>query len=77
MFVLVHMQLQLGKYADTKPVKRFKRKCYAIYILVRRGVVGRERVGTAFLHLFHVLLKNEQGAVSKWLFFDALTHLFS
>jgi len=21
-----------------------------------RGVVGRERVGTAFLHLFHVLL---------------------
>jgi len=25
---------------------------------VTRGVVGRERVGTAFLHLFHVLLQD-------------------
>jgi len=44
---------------------------------LRQGCSGVERVGTAFLHLFHVLLWNELGAVLKWLFFDAFPHLFS
>jgi len=30
-----------------------------------RGVVARERVGRGFLHLFHVFLSNELGAVLK------------
>jgi len=30
------------------------------------GVVGQERVGSAFPHLFHVLLQNEFGTVLKW-----------
>jgi len=41
-----------------------------------RGVVGRERVGTAFPHLIHVLLWNEWDAVSKWLFFWMRSHTF-
>jgi len=38
--------------------------------------MGRERVGTAFPHLFQVLLQNELEAVLKWLFLDAFPHLF-
>jgi len=37
-----------------------------------RGVVGRERVGTAFPHLFHVFLQNEFEAAVKWSFLLAL-----
>jgi len=34
-------------------------------MLIIRVLVGRERVGTAFPHFFHVLLKNEFEAVKK------------
>ena len=45
--------------------------------LTIRGAVRRERVGTAFPHLFHVLLWNELEAVSKWLFSISLrSHIF-
>jgi len=37
-----------------------------------RGVVGRERVGTAFPHLFHVLLEYELEAVKNCLFFGCV-----
>ena len=36
------------------------------------GVMGRERVGTAFPHLFHVLFQNEFEAVSQLLFFGCV-----
>ena len=44
--------------------------------MVRRDVVGRESVGTAFPHLFHVLLQNESKAVLKWLCFWMRSHTF-
>jgi len=40
---------------------------------MNRGVVGRESVGTAFPYHFHVLLKTELEAVSKWLFFGCVS----
>jgi len=43
-----------------------------MYCVITRGVVGREGVGTAFPHLFHVLLQNELKAVLKWLFFGCV-----
>jgi len=43
---------------------------------VSRGVVWRERVGTAFPHLFHVLLQNESEAVLKRLFFGCVPKPF-
>jgi len=39
---------------------------------VVRGVVRRERVGTAFPHFFHVLLWKELKAVLKWLLFGCV-----
>ena len=38
--------------------------------------MGRERVGTAFRHLFHVLLLNEFEAALKWLVFWVRSHTF-
>jgi len=55
-------------YSCITPIAQMSRK--RCYLRVKaRGVVGRKRVGTAFPHLFQVLLENEFEAVSKWLFF--------
>ena len=37
-----------------------------------RGVVERVRMGTAFPHIFQVLLQNEFEAALKWLFFQCV-----
>jgi len=37
--------------------------CVAVAMIGSRGVVGQERLGTAFPHLFHVLFQNEFKAV--------------
>jgi len=44
--------------------------------MVGRGVVGRELVGTAFPHLFHVLFQSEFEAVSKEAIFWVRCHTF-
>jgi len=41
-----------------------------------KGVVRRERVGTAFPRLFHVLLQNVFEAVLKWLAFGSVPTYF-
>jgi len=47
------------------------------FLITTRDIAGRERVGTAFPHLFHVLLRNEFEAALKWLvFLGAFPHLF-
>ena len=43
--------------------------CVAVASIRSKGVVGQERLGTAFPHLFHVLFYNEFKAVLKWLDF--------
>jgi len=50
--------------------------CVRHWVDTSRGKAGRERVGTAFPHLFHFLIWNELEAVLKWQFMDAFPHFF-
>jgi len=43
---------------------------------ISRGTVGLESVGTAFPHVFEVLLQNDFEAALKWLVFWVLDHTF-
>jgi len=47
-------------------------KCTSLGLL--RGVLGQERVGTTFPHLFPYLLYNELKSVLKWPFFWIRSH---
>jgi len=44
--------------------------------VIPRGEVGRERVGTAFPHSFHVLLKTSWKLFKNGYFLDAFPYLF-
>ena len=50
--------------------------CSITKYIISRCVVGQERVGAAFPHLFHVLLEIELEAVSKRLVFWVCSHTF-